>query len=63
MVLQMDIERLITLVKERPALWDKSKPDYKNRTQTRSVWTEVCEGLDQDFTSWEDLKKEDFRKL
>lgn len=44
-----DCELLITLVEERPVLWDKSSEKYKDRRLTLQAWTDVCSHLKEDF--------------
>lgn len=41
----VSVTRLITLVKERPVLWDRQEEVYKNRKLTRKAWAEICEAL------------------
>ena len=37
----VDSEILITLVQERPILWDKTLESYKDGNLTQSMWREV----------------------
>jgi len=45
----IDIDRLILLVQERPLLWNKSLESYKNRNLTREAWNEICNIFHADF--------------
>ena len=54
MAIEVDTELLISLVELRPALWDKSVENYKDREETRKAWKEVCVGLKPDFEEWRD---------
>jgi hypothetical protein len=38
---EFDTELLISLVEVRPVLWDKTGDIYKDRNETKKVWTEV----------------------
>jgi hypothetical protein len=53
---EVDVECLISLVEERPVLWDKTLDAYKDRNVTKSRWKEVCLELKNDF---EDLGEKD----
>ncbi|XP_076065599.1 uncharacterized protein LOC143039437 [Oratosquilla oratoria] len=59
----IDTEQLISLVQERPALWDKSLEDYKSRTHTTECWREVCIKLNPDFESLSEADKSKYGKL
>ena len=43
------VELLISLVQERPVLWDKSLEVYKSKTETTAAWREVCNNLNPGF--------------
>ncbi|XP_047497808.1 uncharacterized protein LOC125044891 [Penaeus chinensis] len=53
----IDTEQLISLVQERPALWDKSREEYKSRTRTTECWREVCVKLNPAFESLSEADK------
>ncbi|MPC94368.1 hypothetical protein E2C01_089535 [Portunus trituberculatus] len=53
---EIDPELLISLVQERPTVWDKSREDYKSRTRTTKCWREVYIQLNPNF---ENLSKAD----
>lgn len=42
MAVEIDNELLITLVEQRPVLWDKTSEEYKNRNKTLEGWKEIC---------------------
>lgn len=58
----IDLEILITLVHERPILWDKTEALYKDRIQTRNAWIEVFKELNNTFEELEDKAKNDYGK-
>lgn len=43
----MDLQRLIQLVSERRALWDRNHPDYHNRYKIQLLWMEVANELNE----------------
>ncbi|GBO98988.1 hypothetical protein EVAR_70677_1 [Eumeta japonica] len=51
----MDIqaETLITLVQERPVLWDKTEEVYKDKNLKLAAWREVCLILKPNFDELE----------
>jgi hypothetical protein len=57
---EVDVERLISLVEERPVLWDETLDTYKDRNLTKPGWKEVCLELKNDF---EDLSKKDKNEI
>ncbi|XP_063592448.1 uncharacterized protein LOC134769612 [Penaeus indicus] len=59
---EIDTERLISLVQERPVLWDKTEDIYKDRNATKNAWKEVCMELKPDFEELEDREKNTFGK-
>lgn len=38
----IQIETLITLVQERPVLWDKTEDVYKDKNLKLAAWRQVC---------------------
>ena len=55
----IDCELLITLVEERPVLWDKSSEEYKDRRLTLQAWKDVCSQLKEDFETLGDKERND----
>ncbi|XP_074041481.1 uncharacterized protein [Leptinotarsa decemlineata] len=45
----IDMEKLIMFVEERPLLWDKSLEEYKDRNKNREAWSEICQELFEGF--------------
>jgi len=43
-------EKLIDLVRERPILYDKAHPNYKDRNMKENTWTRIQEQLDTHLT-------------
>ncbi|PNF21224.1 hypothetical protein B7P43_G04197 [Cryptotermes secundus] len=56
-------ELLITLVGERPVLWDNSSEEYKDRRLTLQAWKDVCPHLKEDFETLGDKERNDIGKL
>jgi len=59
---EFDIEFLITLVQERPVLWDKGLELYKDRNATKNAWREVLIELNPEFDVLDDKEKNLFGK-
>lgn len=57
---EVDIKSLITLVKVRPVLWDKTLSTYKDRCGTMKAWKEVCTSLNREFERMSDNEKHRF---
>lgn len=60
--LDIDNEILISLIQERPVLWDKTLDIFKDRDATRNAWREVCLGIRSDFDVLEEKERNDFGK-
>ncbi|XP_063374287.1 uncharacterized protein LOC134661985, partial [Cydia amplana] len=41
----IDNDLLISLVEERPVLWDKTIEEYKDKDKKNSAWKEVCRSI------------------
>ena len=47
-----DVELSVSL-----ELWDKTDDIYRDRIETKKIWTVVCICLQEDFEALEDVKK------
>ncbi|XP_040294064.1 uncharacterized protein LOC121005397 isoform X1 [Bufo bufo] len=47
--MDMDVGTLISLVHDRPELWDKSASGYSDRNRRDRAWLEICEALYPDW--------------
>lgn len=56
----IDNDLLITLVEQRPVLWDKTLDAFKDRDATRKAWCEVCKELRSDFSDLDDKEKNSY---
>ncbi|KAG8297183.1 hypothetical protein J6590_040326 [Homalodisca vitripennis] len=56
----IDMEKLIMFVEERPLLWDKSIEAYKDRNMNREAWREICHAL---FPGFEDKSASEKKQL
>ena len=54
---EFDIDLLISLVEARPVLWDNTDDIYKDRSETKKAWREICICLQEDFEGLRDVKK------
>ena len=52
-----DIELSVSLVEDRPVLWDETDDSYKDRNEIKKAWTEVCICLQEDFEALGDVEK------
>ncbi|KAM5141726.1 uncharacterized protein ACMZJ9_015428 [Mantella aurantiaca] len=53
----ISLERLISVVHERPELWDSECPRYSDRYRKKKVWDEVCALLTPDWHILSDRHK------
>ena len=60
---ELDIELFISLVDTRPVLWDMTDDNYKDRSETKNVWKEVCICPAEDFEALGELKKKHFGRV
>jgi len=59
---EFDVEFLITLVQERPVLWDKGLELYKDRNATKNAWREVLIEFNPEFDALDDKENNLFGK-
>ncbi|XP_061715561.1 uncharacterized protein LOC133523832 [Cydia pomonella] len=59
----IDKELLISLVEERPVLWDKTLDKYKDKTASTAGWREICVILNQNFEVMEQKQRQEFGKF
>jgi hypothetical protein len=55
----MDIEILLSAIRQRPLLWDSEDTDYKDKNKRSHAWVEVSKVLFDDY----DNQSQDQRKL
>lgn len=48
-MMNVDTEMIVNEVEKRPALWDSSSEEYKDRGSRPKVWYEICDSLIVDF--------------
>ncbi|XP_068212720.1 uncharacterized protein [Palaemon carinicauda] len=60
---EIDVERLITLVKERPVLWDKSQEEYSSMNASIIAWRDIYQELCPKFLSLSNTEKNKIGKL
>ncbi|KAG5889463.1 hypothetical protein JTB14_016442 [Gonioctena quinquepunctata] len=60
---KIDIKFLLSLVEERPALWDKTSELYKDKIARDAAWREICVILDDEFDELEPKERQEFSKL
>lgn len=59
----IDCDLLISLVEERPVLWDKTIDDFKNKNLKTEGWKDVCRNIFHDFDDKNDKEKTRLGKL
>lgn len=59
----IDIDFLISLVQERPIIWDKSHEHYSDKFRKANEWADVCKKLFQGYEESEDQKKNKIGEL
>lgn len=57
------MELLISLVENRPVLWDKTQECYKNRQSSFAAWREICLALNEGFETMSEKEKNDFGNI
>lgn len=60
--MNIDTERVIAEVRQRPALWDLSNELYKDRDARAKFWLQVYEALFPEFNNEGDDKKKEIGK-
>jgi hypothetical protein len=60
---EVDVEFLISLVEERPVLWDKTSEEYKDKNLTLAAWTEICAKLKEGFESLDEKGRNEIGKF
>lgn len=58
----IDVELLISLVQNRPVIWDKTLEIYKDKNLRTAGWREICLILKEDFEEMEEKKRQDYGK-
>jgi len=53
-------ELFISLIEERPNLWDKSLNMYKNKVATQNSWRDILINIYPDFATWEEKKRQEY---
>jgi len=59
----VNLELLITMIEERPVIWDKTLDIYKDRNLTRNAWKEICLAFVEDFDDKSEKYKDDISKF
>ncbi|KAJ8720385.1 hypothetical protein PYW07_012428 [Mythimna separata] len=63
MKMNINQELLITLVHERPAIWDKSVEDYKNKRHKYDAWKEIFIHLNPSFQDLSGKERNNFGQV
>lgn len=53
-------ELFISLIEERPNLWDKSLDMYKNKVATQNSWREILINIYPGFETWKEKKRQEY---
>ncbi|KPJ14373.1 hypothetical protein RR48_01312 [Papilio machaon] len=56
----INVENLISLVQNRPVLWDKTLEIYKDKNLRTAGWREICINLNEDFEEMEEKNRQDY---
>lgn len=59
---EIDNSELISLIEERPVLWDRTLDVYKDRLKTKEAWYDICNTLDHDYENKTDADRKQFCK-
>lgn len=49
LVTVFDVEAFIDEVKQRPAIWDTSYPDYTDKIKKQQAWKDICVVFRKDY--------------
>lgn len=58
----VDRELLISLIKDKPVLWDRTTDCYKNRIFTIDAWKDIATNINPEFESMNKKARMDFGK-
>lgn len=58
----LNLELLITMIEERPVIWDKTLNIYNDRNLTKNAWKEICLAFIELFDDKSDKDKDDISK-
>jgi hypothetical protein len=53
----LDIDLLIQLVHNYPAIWEKSLKEYSDRNKREKSWVNVAKGLNAEWSDCSDTEK------
>lgn len=59
----INVENLISLVQNRPVLWDKTLEIYKDKNLRTAGWREICIILNEDSEEMEEKNRQDYGKF
>lgn len=59
----ISVKFLIHLVGERPALWDKTSDDYKDRALKETSWREICSFINENYMKMQPKARTEFSKF
>lgn len=55
-------ELLISLIENRPIIWDRTLETYKDKNMRAAAWREVCNILKEDFERMEEKERQNYGK-
>ncbi|KAM7357103.1 uncharacterized protein ACRADG_002600 [Cochliomyia hominivorax] len=59
----ISVKFLIHLVGERPALWDKTSEEYKDRLLKETSWREICTFINENYERMQPKAKTEFTRM
>ncbi|XP_023306653.2 uncharacterized protein LOC111688380 [Lucilia cuprina] len=59
----ISVKFLIHLVGERPALWDKTSEEYKDRALKETSWREICTFVNENYERMQPKAKQEFTRM
>ncbi|TMW54231.1 hypothetical protein DOY81_000730 [Sarcophaga bullata] len=59
----ISVKFLIHLIGERPALWDKTSEEYKDRSLKETSWREICTFVNENYERMTPKAKEEFTRM
>lgn len=61
--IDVDVDKLISLIREHPVIWDRTSDIYNHRNDSRAAWEEISIGLRPDIKELTDRERKEIVKL
>lgn len=58
----INVELMISLIEQKPVVWDKTLTSYKDKFAKEEAWKEICCLLNDEFEEMEKKDQEEYSK-